>query len=623
MFSKINKNNKISLLAVFVISFIILYFHYTLPRYKYYGFTKEFEWDILSYYLYLPLTFIKHDYGISDYAYIQTIFEQYHFSPSFYQANQLHNGNWVMVYTSGMAILQFPFFCIGHLWANLGGYPMDGFSFPYQFCVSTGNMFYIISGIFLMRKILLNYFSDGIVSVTLILLLLGTNYFREATDYNMGPHAILFALYCLLLLNTIKWHKTPKIKYSILVGISVGFLTLIRPTELICILIPIFWNVSSLQTLKNKISIVKQNWKHLLILVFTVLLVGLPQIIYWKYLTGSWVYNSYDNQISFDISESHLFKILFSFRKGWFVYSPLIVIALIGIYFLGRNKLMEARSSIVLFIICNVFILSHVPIWWNAGSFGQRFMVQSYALLALPMACFIEIIIFQKKIFYKILLIPIFIFLVFLNLFQTWQFVRWIIPGDGITKEFYFRSFLKTAVTEEDRSYLELQRTFDNTQKFDENNKAYKSKILAFYDIENFKKNNFVDSAGHALSGKKSFMMTSEYCYSPGVDTSFFAITAKDHAWIKFSVSLYSLRELEEKDAVIVMHFSHKEKLYSYMEFPFKQDQIAAKKWNIITAYYLTPSVFSEDDRLKAYVWYKGKDTLYVDNIKIEAFEKK
>src|ERR1043166_2290030 len=208
--------NRISLIIALVITILVLYCHFSLPKYAYDGYTKEMNWDILSYYFYLPITFLHNDLGLKDYSYVQHLFDQYHFSPTFYQASKCDNGNYVMMYTMGLAMLESPFFLIGHVWAKLGGYPTDGFSFPYQFCVSTGMMIYLLIGIFLLRKILLRFFSDRTTGITMLLLLVGTNYFREIVDYNLGPHAILFSLYCLLIWNTIKWHEEQKTKHAII-----------------------------------------------------------------------------------------------------------------------------------------------------------------------------------------------------------------------------------------------------------------------------------------------------------------------------------------------------------------------------------------------------------------------
>lgn len=622
---KIKFNNRESLFVVLLICVAILYFHFTLPRYKYNGYTKEFDWDILSYYLYLPLTFIHGDIGIKDYTYIQQLFDHYHFSPTFYQAAQADNGNWVMIYTMGLGMLQFPFFLIGHFWAKIGGYLMDGFSFPYQFTVSTGMYLYILTGVFILRKILLRYFRDRVVAVVLIFLLLGTNYFREAADYNLGPHAILFACYTLLIYYTIKWHETPKYMYAVIIGLTIGIVTLSRPTELISVLIPFFWNVYNKESFFAKIKFLKMHVRHLLILCICVFLVGLPQMLYWKYLTGSFLYNSYWNQQSFNIHESHLMKMLFSFRKGWFVYSPLIVLAFLGFIILLKKEYRNIRIPVYAFIFLNIFLISHVPIWWNAGSFGQRFMVQSYAILALPFAATINFL-FEKKMAIKILVFIPLVLLLFLNLFQTWQFANWILPGDGITKEYYFRTFFKTTVTEDDLKLLEYQRSHDPNQKFDDTNPEYHRRTIAYFDMDNVN-TDYIDQGlldtAVCYSGKKSFRMNADVIYSPMLKIPYSEITKKDHAWIRFTVWFYPIHDPKDNPTEIVIHFFHNEKPYQYQGYSLANVPYELNKWNKATVDYLTPSPFSEDDEMRAYVWHRGTKEVYIDDIQVEAFETK
>jgi hypothetical protein len=591
----------------------------------YNGFTREMDWDILSYYLYLPLTFLHDDMGIRDYSYIQHLFDQYHFSPTFYQASQAENGNYVMMYTMGLAMLELPFFLLGHLWAKLGGYPADGFSFPYQFCVSTGMMLYLVAGIFLLRKILLRFFPDRTVCITLILLILGTNYFREVTDYNLGPHAILFTLYCLLIYYTIKWHEEQRMRYALVIGIAIGFLTLSRPTELICVMIPLLWNIYNKASLGEKLALLKRNRKHILALAVCVVLVGVPQMIYWKMLTGSWIYNSYWNQQSFDIHESHLMKILFSFRKGWFVYSPLIITAFIGFFLLRKEQLRQSQWPVYVFIALNLFLISHVPIWWNAGSFGQRFMVQSYALLSIPFAACINSIL-RKKLIIKFSMGVVAFALLLLNLFQTWQFVHWILPGDGITKAFYFATFLRTEnLTEKENSLLEIQRTFDPGQKFI-NDGSYRGRAIGYFNMDDvntgYVESYMLDTA-FAHSGRYSFRSSTESLYSPGLNIPYSSITKKDHAWIRFTVWYYPTVPINEASADIVIHFTHNEKPYSYVGYHIGDHPYELNKWNKVSVDYLTPSPFGEEDEMSAYVWFTGTKPLYIDDILVEAFEKK
>lgn len=623
---KIIGGNLISFTTTLIVCGIILFFHFTLPRFQYSHYSTETAWDILSYYLYLPLTFIQHDIGIKDYNYIDTIFEHFHFSTAFYQAGKADNGNWVIVYTMGMAILYMPFFFIGHLWATLGGYPTDGFSYPYQFCVSTGMMVYILIGIFILRKILLSFFTDQVTSFVQISLLLGTNYFREATDYNMGPHAVLFAFYCLLIYNTIKWHKEPKKKYAIIIGIAIGFLTLIRPTEIICILIPTLWNIYDKESFFKKIAILKTNYIHLFLLILSVLLVGLPQMIYWKHQTGSFLYNSYRDCNSFDITTSYFTNVFFSFRKGWLIYTPIIIFSFFGFFALKNEVLKKSRIAIVCFVVFNVFILTHVPIWWNAGSFGQRFMVQSYAVLAIPMGAFFQYIA-GRKMFLKVFVGMLCCLMILLNQFQTWQFVRWILPGDGMTWAYYKASFLKTSyLSKEDQSLLQLQRTYDPNEKFNDANHEYKHHTIGYFNLDDINTGEFNTSfldTTFVKSGHYSYKLGPQSEFSPGLSMPFSQITKKDHAWIRYTLWYYPTSKMEETQTNIVLHVNHHDKPYGYRAFQINSIPYKLNEWNKFTVDYLTPLIQDDDDDVHAYIWFVGQKELYIDDMQIEAFERK
>jgi hypothetical protein len=75
------------------------------------------SWDSMGYYLYLPAHFIYHD--LSHQAFVADIMREYGPSSSFYQAFQVPGapaGQLVMKYTMGLAVLETPFFWLGH-WA--------------------------------------------------------------------------------------------------------------------------------------------------------------------------------------------------------------------------------------------------------------------------------------------------------------------------------------------------------------------------------------------------------------------------------------------------------------------------------------------------------------------------
>ena len=131
--------------------------------------------DVRVYYCYLPAYFIHDDIDFKD--------------PDVYKVNgqllleyaENPNGERYIRSTCGMAIIYAPFFFIGHVAAGVLGEPQDGFSYPYLFSLVMGVLLYLAIGLIFLSKLLLRYFTDRTVSVTLLILYLGTNLFFYST----------------------------------------------------------------------------------------------------------------------------------------------------------------------------------------------------------------------------------------------------------------------------------------------------------------------------------------------------------------------------------------------------------------------------------------------------------
>src|SRR5205823_3004756 len=129
------------------------------------------------------------------------------------------------------------------------------------------------------------------VAVTLIMVCLATNFLQYAAVDNAQSHVYIFLLYVLVLFITLKWHQQPKVSWALLTGYLIGLATMSRPTEAIMLFIPLFWNTQTKEAAKEKWQLVKQNKLHILLAATGGFLGILPQIIYWKYVTGSFLYD--------------------------------------------------------------------------------------------------------------------------------------------------------------------------------------------------------------------------------------------------------------------------------------------------------------------------------------------
>lgn len=427
------KQNRISLFVVLSIFLTISYIEVAQKMWN-----KEHRvvyWDVKSYYAYLPSIIIHQD----------PLFDFVKDNPEVYAdkfwLEKAENGNKVILTSMGLAILYSPFFILGHIFAHLLDFQTSGYSPPYFFFMLLGSLFYVILGLLTLRKLLLKFFSDAVTAITLGILFFGTNLLWYSLFEATMSHAYSFALFSFFIYFTIKWHKKRTFKLSVLLGLISGVIVLVRPTNILVVLFFIFYEVNSFLDLKRKTLLFIRDYRKVLVIVLFAFLVLIPQLAYWKYVTGSWFYYSYGDRGNFFFSNPQLLNGLFSYRKGWFIYTPIMLFAVLSIPLLFRNKeLKKFFIPISLFIAANIYVVLSWWSWWYGGSLGLRAFIESYAFLALPLAALISLVIKQRT---SIKLPAIFIIVLFAlyGLFTNIQYYYGAIHWDSMTKEAYWDSF--------------------------------------------------------------------------------------------------------------------------------------------------------------------------------------
>jgi len=583
---------------------------------------NNLAWDIFGYYLYLPFVFIYYDLGLENVQVLYDIIDLYHNTGTLYQANHTPNGNWVMKYSMGMAILYLPFFLIGHAFALLSNYPADGFSAPYQTAILIGGMVYTVCGFLLLRSVLLRYFKDNVVALVLLTIYFGTNYFFQSSLHGAAssPHNFLFTLYAAILWLTSKWHNTYRMKYIIILAVVCGLNILARPSEIVCLLIPLLWGITNWASFKDKIGLFWKKRNQIILFSLIVILIGSLQLIYWKVYTGKFLYYSYGANAGegFEFFHPNIMEVLFSFRKGWLIYTPAILFSLLGMYFLFKKQ-RQLFYPVLAFFIFNLYIVSSWSNWWYAQSFGSRALVQSLAVMALPFAAFYEYVLSSKRSTKAIVFSLLFVFIT-LNLFQSWQFERGLIHGSRMTKDYYFAVFGRTEVDEVDKKLLMVDRSFDDTETFT-NEEDYILKVLKVLDMESNEDDRETNDV--AYSGDHSLLLSSDVEYSPTIQAPYSEITDQDHAWIRPSVMVYLDSNTKAVRADLIICFIHNGYDYKWSKLKIEDLDLVPGSWNHISFDYLTPEVRTVDDELKVFVWLNGEEPVYIDDLKVEVFELK
>jgi len=568
--------------------------------------------------MHLPNIFIYHDVTLRDLSLIRHINEQYQLTPSLYQLELLENGNTVNRFMIGIAILMAPFFFTGHLIALIFDFPANGYSGPYLWAILITGIFYAILAFFMIRKILLNFFNDKITALTLAVFFFGTNIFMFTSLGNPIPHVYILTIYTFLIYFTILWHKTPKIKYAAVIGFTAGLIIISRPSEIICLIIPMLWGIYDKKSIGEKMKLLINNWKHLVVVVLFMFIAGLPQITYWLWVVHQPVYFPYnDPQSGLNLLAPRFIWVLFSYRKGWLVYSPLMVLSLLGLIILYKKQ-RQIFYSILIYGVVNLYLIASFS---SLVSYGFRAFVQSYAVLILPFGYTLEYL-YKQKLWIRITLAVVLFGFFYVNIFQAWQLRMGIIDGSRTTCAYYWKVFLKRNIDLNDLNLLLVNRFFNGDEQLNDESK-YNKRILYDQTFETrlIGLEKYYDST-HCSSGKFSLRMDSSFIYSPGLVMPYNQITSDYYAWIRASVKVFPIYPLEECRTELVIAFEYKRKKYKYraMGITNKKINVIPNQWNTIKIDYLTPEVRSVNDTLRVFAWYRGKKPIYIDDLRVEAF---
>jgi len=426
------KRNLFSLFAILIFAVTCIFFNISYKVFK--NPKKVIQHDIYWYYEYLSATFIQKDIGLHflDTPKSREIVHNY-------WRYTLPNGNHIIKMSMGNAIMYSPAFFAAHALAKPLGFERTGYNQPYTVALVIISLLYVMLGFMILRKLLLCYFSDIVIALSILIVGITTNLLYYTTLEAAMTHAFTFFLFACFIYLTKLWFETPKWKYSIQLGVVFGLISLIRPTNALIVIVFLLFGIKHFRDFNRQILLFYHNYKKIIIIILFSFIVWLPQLIYWKTISGSWLFWSYIDNESFYFNNPYYFQFLLGFRKGWLIYTPVMIFSIIGLYFVRKNY-GDYFFSILVFLVIIVYILSSWWCWWFGGSFGMRSLVECYALLIIPLAAFLQAM-SKFKLYLKIPTIVLIVLLASLSFFNFIKFHYGSIHYDSMTKKAYFNHF--------------------------------------------------------------------------------------------------------------------------------------------------------------------------------------
>lgn len=394
------------------------------------------EADGKGYYAYLPAVFIYHDLNFGFYNKIEL--EAYANPNLLYDYLRLHNNKTINKYYIGTAILLVPFFLTGHVITLVTGMPADGYSYYYTLMVHLGALFYFLLALVGLQKLLRSLrIEEKPLAITIAAIVFGTNlFYYVVTEFAMS-HVYSFAAitwFCVTVREYFADYKSKHIVYSALL---LGIITLIRPVNLLIVLAVPFLADEPKQLLSGFRSLITKSRPFVIALMCFLSVVSIQLVVY-KISTGDFIVYSY-KQEGFNFMNPQIMNFLFSYRKGMFVYTPLLFLSLAGFIYQYRKKQFQFYT-LSGFLIALVYVFSSWHMWFYGGSFSQRVMIDFYAFFAILLATALQEMPAGKV---KKLYIGFIVLFVIVCQIQTYQYRRMQIHWSDMTKEKYWEVFMR------------------------------------------------------------------------------------------------------------------------------------------------------------------------------------
>ncbi len=411
MNSKINLKGKSVLLiclSVFIINlFFSLVFRLDLKTSNYKTILEGN--DAKGYYEYLPWLFNNKDINYTnDYSY-----------PI--------NESRALKYPYGTALLQSPFYGISQLFSS-NSKQENNLNYTDALLICIGASFYISLALTFLWKLLERLkFSNSTKYITIIAIYLGTNLFHYSIMEPMMSHLYSFFCISMFLYFFVAYNQSQEKKYEYSLYLFAFLIIAIRQFNFIFILPLLIFQAYYLQNLKIFI-------KSILVIILSYIV----QLMFWKLQSGAWILKPYNGENFFYWTNPQFINVLFSFRKGLFVYSPILLLALSGLIIGLRTNLNFKSSLIITLSIFTYFIAC----WWHwpfGDSFGHRAFIDCYAMFAIGTASLFELL---KNKLLKICIYSLTILFISLNLLQTWQYNNGILLSEYMNFQKYKYQFL-------------------------------------------------------------------------------------------------------------------------------------------------------------------------------------
>ncbi|MEZ4722604.1 MAG: hypothetical protein R2813_12085 [Flavobacteriales bacterium] len=500
--------------------------------------------------------------------------------------------------TMGLAYAQLPLFWIVHEVSAVMGWPQDGWSNPYHLSVGLTGLLVLLLGLLALDVWLRRRFSKLVSAATLLLLVGATNLLYYSSFDNAHSHQYSFSLFAIALWSFDTWLIKRKCLHLWGAALFFGWVTLIRPTNALFMLVPIIQLLG-----RREMWISAWNWKSILAVV-AFLMPIIPQMVLWKLATGSWVFYSYGEEQIFWLSP-HVMEGLFSFRNGWLVYTPLMFFAFIGLVFTKKiDSSLTLATTIVLPI--HVYIVFSWWCWYYGSSLSIRPMIDLYPLLAFPLAGFIRWVI-SNKWWWSLGFTSLSLLLIVNNFFQTAQYHRGQLHGSDMTSD-AFRMLFFNPDPPSDLGIIGLYSIPD-------------SENLKRGLAERIKHDTIIEKEWSFSDLPEGLVVNHQHQFTRALKAEAGQFETTGDRIMEISAQIRSENYVGQK-VYLVVSFVDSALSYGYHTAELHKMRLETGRWQRVRCYLEEPKDLPQTGKLEAYLWFQeGEGEVELKDLRIRQID--
>jgi hypothetical protein len=299
-------------------------------------------------------------------------------------------------FTVGPAMLWSPFLIVAHIlvmaWDWFGGHvPADGFSEPYLLAMAIGTAVCGFLGLLLSFSLAKKYVQDRWAFLATVGIWLASSlpvymYFNPSWSHAQSAFAVALFLWY--------WDRTRDKRAPLqwlALGAIAGLMIDVYLPNGVFLLVPMIESVLSHWARWKERDAVLQKRLFLgeAVFLFSIWVTLLPTFITRKVIFGGFFRMGAYTSLPWNWTAPHWRQVLFSSDHGAFSWTPILALAIIGLFLTSRTTRITAMY-LAAGAAAFYYVISSYPFWDGMASFGNRFLISLTPIFTFGLAMFFE-----------------------------------------------------------------------------------------------------------------------------------------------------------------------------------------------------------------------------------------